>query len=115
MKGLVLHSISAIVLATAIAPAAFAQTQALNPAAHQMMAVSQTTPFNLAYLAYRGYLAGIPSNDRFLDEVASGRLMAKDIVAQAVTDGRVSPETLQNETYLAALQSQLQQFNRHDD
>ena len=115
MKSLVLHTISAIVLAATIAPAASAQTQALNRATYQMTTVSQTTPFNLAYLAYRGYLTGIPSSDRFLDDLASGKLMAKDIVAQAVTERRVSAETLQNEAYLAALQSQLQQFQRHDD
>jgi hypothetical protein len=112
MKGLIINGLSALMLSAAIAPATIAQTPAPAPATQPMQVTVQTEPTDLAYLAYRGYLSGIPSGDRFIDELVSGRLMAKDIVEQAISEHRVTEDTRMNATYLSALQGELDQFPR---
>ena len=78
---------------------------------------SQITPFNLAYLAYRGYLhnAGIPSGDILISAHQSGRVTAKDIVQSAVKTNQLPQQTLSDQGYLNALEEQLSELTADRD
>ncbi|HIK31931.1 MAG TPA: hypothetical protein IGS17_18150 [Oscillatoriales cyanobacterium M59_W2019_021] len=85
--------------------------------------IYQTTPFDLAYLAYRGELEayGIPGYDHLLSALRSGRIDAEEIVDRAVAAGRVSADTagdtpsgsrLRDRQYVAALEGMLEDLLR---
>ena len=50
---------------------------------------------------------GIPSNGAFLSAVSRGKITAKDLVESAIASGRLSPETINNRTYLNNVKVQL--------
>jgi hypothetical protein len=79
-------------------------------ATHSTTAIHQTTPFNLAYLAYRGNLAayGIPSYNALVFALRSGQLDADKIVDQAVAAHLVTPETADDREYVSAVEGMLQ-------
>lgn len=61
----------------------------------------RTSPFELTYLAYNGYLEdqGIESYAVLLQNFDYGDTDAEDIVAAGVNSGRLSPLALQDEGY----------------
>lgn len=69
----------------------------------------QPTPFNLAYLAYRGYFheQGIPGYSLLISAHRAGRISAEDVMRSAVAANRLSPETLSDTSYLRAVETQL--------
>lgn len=87
-----------------------AAPQAQGMAIHSTPAIHQTTPFNLAYLAYRGDLAayGIPSYNALVFALRSGQLDADEIVDQAVAAHLVTPETADDREYVSAVEGMLQ-------
>lgn len=107
--------LTTLLLCAAILPAA-AQSQAaptsLNPYAANQHRANQIRPFNLAYLAYQGYLKdqGIPSNGVLIDAIASGSITAQDIIQAAVKTNRLPEQTLNDQGYRHNLEDQLQEF-----
>jgi hypothetical protein len=84
----------------------------LSPNAVNEPKVNQLRPFNLAYLAYQGYLKdqGIPSNAALISAVASGRITAEDIIQAAVKTNRLPERMLKDQGYRNNLEDQLQGF-----
>jgi hypothetical protein len=84
----------------------------LNPYAVNQHPVTQASPFNLAYLAYRGYLKdqGIPSAGALVDEIVSGTVTAQDVMQAAVKANRLPEEMLNDRGYRSALEDQLHEF-----
>jgi hypothetical protein len=113
------HSISTLLttllLSAAILPAAAQSKTAptsLNPYAANQPSANQLKPFNLAYLAYQGFLKdqGIPSNSALIDAIAFGRITAQDIIQAAVKANRLPEQTLSDRGYRHNLEEQLQGF-----
>ena len=111
------HSISTLLttllLSAAILPAAAQSKTAptsLNPYAANQPSANQLKPFNLAYLAYQGFLKdqGIPSNSALIDAIAFGRITAQDIIQAAVKANRLPEQTLSDRGYRHNLEDQLQ-------
>jgi hypothetical protein len=70
---------------------------------------SSLTPVNLVFLARNGYFQKqqIPSNAGLKTAVKSGRVQAKDIVKAAIAEDRLSPETLNDRSYINSVASNL--------
>ncbi len=111
MQRVILGSLSFLLMSTAIAPALRAQTTAVNPTTLGSTPnyINQTTPFNLAYLAYRGYFKeqGIPSYDALIMAYRTGQISVEDIVQSAVKANRVSDRVLTDQNYLNAVEALL--------
>lgn len=69
----------------------------------------QTTPFELSYLAYTGYLeeAGIDSYAALLQNLRTGETEAADVIAAGVDAGRLSPTAAEDEEYERLVQFSL--------
>lgn len=111
MKRLMLGVVSVLLTSAAIAPMASAEPVAANRTITGTTSTFtyQTSPYDLVYLAYRGYFAaqGIPSNNSFLSAYRFGRLSALDIVKSGVEVGRIAPERLSDRNYIHAVEFQL--------
>ncbi len=107
--------LTTLLLSAAILPAA-AQSQttptSLNPYAANQPSANQLMPFNLAYLAYQGFLKdqGIPDSGVLIDAIASGTITAQDIIQAAVKANRLPEQTLSDRGYRHNLEEQLQGF-----
>ncbi|MFN6474710.1 hypothetical protein [Nostoc sp. DedQUE07] len=90
--------LTTLLLFAAILPAA-AQTQtaptSFNPYMAKQPSTNQLNSFNLATLAYQGYLKdqGIPSNGALMSAIASGTIAAQDIIQAAVKANRLPKNT----------------------
>jgi hypothetical protein len=101
-----LRSISIATLLISIAilpPIAQAQTSSKTYTGQQV------SPFNLAYLAYQGYLTdlGIPSDSELLNAISVGKISAQDIIKAAIKANRLSNQTLSDSGYRDNLDQQL--------
>jgi hypothetical protein len=112
MKRLLFASLSTLVLAIA-APAYSQEISTVNQNPNRN--VIEITPFNLVYRGYQGYFSeqGIPSNGAFIAAVHSGKIQASDLVKVAIQQGRLSPETSNNQSYLHAVETQLDELDRN--
>jgi glutamine cyclotransferase len=112
MKRLLIATLSTLVLAAAT-PAYSQEVSATNQNLHRN--VIEITPFNLVYHGYQGYFQkqGIPSSGAFVAAVRSGKVHAGDLVKVAIQQGRLSPETLNDQSYLNAVQTQLNDLDRN--
>jgi hypothetical protein len=88
-----------------------AQTS-FNPYLANQPASNPLSPFNLAYLAYRGYLKdqGIPNSDGLVNALQSKTVTAQDVMQAAVNANRLPKETLSDQGYRSALEDLLQGF-----
>jgi hypothetical protein len=70
---------------------------------------NQLSPFNLAYLAYQGYLKaqGIPSNSALVNAIAAGTVTAQDVIQAAVQANRLPEQALSDQDYRRNLEDQL--------
>ncbi len=104
MKGLIIGSLSLLLISTATAPEVRAETRVFNPgvAGSTGSYIPQITPFNLVNLAYQGYLKdqGIPSYSLLSRYYLDQKISALDIVRSAVKAKRLPEETLTNKQYL---------------
>lgn len=109
MKRLIIGGISALMLASAHAPAATAQKTALTSTTVRSTITRALTPFNLVSLANQGYFKnqGIPSSGALVAAHRAGRVSAEDIVKSAVATNRLSPQVLNDQRYLSAVKAQL--------
>ena len=109
--------LTTLLLFTAILPAA-AQTKtaptSFNPYVAKQLSTNQLNSFNLATLAYQGYLKdqGIPSNGALMSAIASGVITAQDIIQAAVKANRLPEQTLLDRGYRHNLEDQLQGFTQ---
>ena len=107
--------LTTLLLSAAILPAvAEAQTAptSFNPYAANQPSGNQLKPFNLAYLAYQGYLKdqNIPSSGALMSALASGTITSQDIIQAAVKANRLPEQALSDQGYRHNLEDQLQGF-----
>lgn len=109
MQRLLIASLSTLVFAAAT-PAYAREITTANPNPNLV----EITPFNLVQRGYQGYFqAEIRSNGAFSTAVNSGKIKAKDLVQSAIASGRLSPDKLNDKSYLRAVQIQLDNFNHN--
>ncbi|MBE9106229.1 hypothetical protein IQ229_15185 [Nostoc cf. edaphicum LEGE 07299] len=74
-------------------------------------------PFNIAFLAYQGYLKeqGIPSGGTLLFKYQTGYLTAKDVVQAAIRANKLSAEVLNDRSYVNAVELQMTSFGDIND
>ncbi|MEH2269347.1 MAG: hypothetical protein V7K68_13080 [Nostoc sp.] len=74
-------------------------------------------PFNIAFLAYQGYLKeqGIPSGGTLLFRYQSGNLTAKDVVQAAVRANKVPAQVLNDPSYVNAVELQMTSLGNTND
>lgn len=115
MKRSISTLLTTVLLSAAMLPAAaHAQTTraiqtSFNPHMTNSTSANSVSPFDLAYLAYRGYLKdqGIPCNSALLDAIATGTVTAQDIMQAAVKTNRLPEQTLSDRGYRWALAGEL--------
>jgi hypothetical protein len=98
MKPIFVNCLSAIVILSGFTSIAGAKTSQI-----------QTTPIDLVFLARNGYFQEqqIPSNAGLKAAVKSGRVKAEDIVKAAIAKNRLSPETINDRSYISSVASNL--------
>ncbi len=111
MKGLIISSLSLLIVSTATAPAVHAEKTVFNPAVTSRTDsnIPHITPFNLVNLAYHGYLKdqGIPSYSVLRTAYFEDKISAVDIVRSAVAARRLPKEALSDKQYLNSVAQQL--------
>jgi hypothetical protein len=117
MKRFMSAVLSTLVISVASSSAVRAQSEtvdssALNPTMTSNPS-SQITPFDLAFLAYRGYLQaeGIPSGQLLVTQIQVGNVSAETVVQAAIKAHRLSEQMLTDQGYLHALEGQLNAFS----
>lgn len=102
---------------TTVSPAALAGEVAA--ASKGNATVPEIEPFNLVHRAYSGHFSqqGIPGFTGLATAYRSGEIEAQDLVQIAINQGRLSEDTLNDESYLNAVAFQLRnlRFNGSDD
>lgn len=70
-------------------------------------------PVTLVQLAYQGYFAdqGIPSHAALKTAIASGKVDAETLVRSAISKGRLSANTINDDGYLNIVRTQLENLN----
>lgn len=113
MRRLIFGSLSFLFLLAMSMPALQAQTTSGNPsdapAPSAPSSNAEVSPFDLVRLAYQGFLKeqDIPSGDSFLTAYHTRDVTAEDIVKAAIQANRLSPRFLNDSTYIADVESQL--------
>ena len=107
MKRTLFATLSALALSLTTAPAFAGSTVAVN--SQSVNNIVEITPFNLVGRGYQGSFTdrGIPGYGSFVKAAKGGRITAKDLVEAAIADGRLSPETINNQGYLKNVTSHL--------
>ncbi|MEH2289339.1 hypothetical protein [Nostoc sp.] len=74
-------------------------------------------PFNIAFLAYQGYLKnqGIPSGGTLLFKYQTGYLTAKDVVQAAIRANKLPAQILNDQSYVNAVELQMRAFGDIND
>ncbi|RCJ34308.1 hypothetical protein A6769_22880 [Nostoc punctiforme NIES-2108] len=74
-------------------------------------------PFNIAFLAYQGYLKeqGIPSGGTLLFKYQTGYLTAKDVVQAAIRANKLPAKVLNDQGYVNAVELQMKSFGDTND
>lgn len=114
MKGLRVVTSSLLTLGLALAsPVALAGEIAAVSANENNREIK---PFNLVHRAYSGHFSeqGIPGFQGLVTAYESGQLDAEDLVQTAIDQGRLSPDTLEDQGYLHTVRSQLQHLELDD-
>ena len=105
MKGLIIGSLSLLLISTCTATEVRAEKTVFNPAVAGSTDsnIPQITPFNLVNLAHQGYLKdqGIPSYGVLSRDYLDQKISALDIVRSAVKAKRLPEQALSNKQYLS--------------
>lgn len=82
----------------------------------QSKVARQLSPFNLAYMAYQGWFTneGVPSASQLIRDYKNGRISAVEVANAAVQTNRLSADTLNDDSYLASLETQLKALSQPD-
>ncbi|MEH2110048.1 hypothetical protein [Nostoc sp.] len=119
MKLTTLFNSAFIIASIAFAPGiAGAQTANTNNGDGQINTDAKyLQPFNIAFLAYQGYLKeqGIPSGGTLLFRYQSGSLTAKDVVQAAVRANKVPAQVLNDPSYLNTVDLQMTSLSNTND
>jgi hypothetical protein len=101
---LIVALMPAMVKAQTTLPPIMANTIVANPPP-----VIPPNPFNLAHLAYEGYLKdeGIPNAAALLDALASGAITVQDILQAALKANLIPSQTFSDQRYRNNLEDQL--------
>ena len=101
-------TLSGLVLFSAIMAAPQAIAQELNDSSANYD-VRRTEAFNLVSSAYRGDFEdqGIEGYNVLITEYEAGNLTGEDIVKAAIEAGDLSPSAMEDDSYVAAVDSQL--------
>ncbi|OUL35137.1 hypothetical protein BV372_12360 [Nostoc sp. T09] len=77
--------------------------------------ISYLKPFNVVFLAYQGNLKeqGIPSGSTLVSQYQTRNLTALDVVKAAVKAHKIPSQVLNDQSYLYAVELQLQSFNNN--
>jgi hypothetical protein len=96
-----LLSIAALILTSQVAIA--------NPNINRNHA-SNIQPFHLVRLGYQGYFQdrGIPSYSAFQAAIQNRRVTATKLIESAIEKGRLSPDALNDQDYIDAVEVQLE-------
>lgn len=111
MKRLLIAALSTLTVA-AITPA---QAQEMTAYKQNMtQTIQQVTPFNLVKLGYQGYFRqqGLSSYGAFVSAVRTGKIKAEDLVKSGIARSRLTPETVNNQSYLHNVRVQLEGLKR---
>ena len=113
MKRLLTGTVFTILLATN-STAAFAGEVAVNSANASVN--RDIKPFNLVHRAYSGHFSeqGVPGFNGLATAYQSGQIEAEDLVQTAIEQGRLSPEMLEDQGYINAVDFQLQDLRDRD-
>lgn len=127
MKRLSAGTISALLLAGAIAPAAMAdpdqsnyQAQSSQPSGSMdigaVPTMEEVSPFDLAYFTYYGGMEdyGIDGGTFLVQDYRDGEITAEDIVQTAVENEFVEEEALDNPLYVESVNDFLRMFETTD-
>ncbi|MBE9101023.1 hypothetical protein [Vacuolonema iberomarrocanum] len=84
-------------------------TTAFAPVAEAAEMTKTLTPFQVTSLAYRGSLseAGIPGYGSLESGIATGDIVAEDVIEAAIASGRLSAEVLDNSAFVSSVDNQL--------
>ncbi len=95
-----------LALVLGVPTATYAETT--QPAAVKA-STSEISAFDLAFLAYRGYLRdqGVPGYGTLTTAHRAGRISAKDVVRAAIKQNRVSEQKLSDRAYLNDIDANL--------
>ena len=113
MKRLVISTLSALALSSLVAPA-FASEIAIAKGKTNSN-INEITPFNLVSGSYQGRFTnqGIPAFHAFLQAVRTERIEAEDLVQSAIAAGRLSENTLNDSSYLNAVDALLDDLDKN--
>ncbi|NJM89496.1 MAG: hypothetical protein HC847_22400 [Hydrococcus sp. RU_2_2] len=105
-----LPSIAALILASEVAIGQSPRYAIANPNINLRNQVENTRPFNLVHLGYQGYFQddGIPSNGAFRTAIKHRLVTAETLIESAIKKGRLSPDALNNQDYVDAVEVQLE-------
>ena len=92
-------ALSLVIVTSAMAPVTEAPT----------IAEAQLTPFEVTSLAYRGSFdeAGIPGYGALESGIATGTIVAEDVIEAAIASGQLSAEALENSAFISSVDNQL--------
>jgi hypothetical protein len=110
MKRIILGSLPILMMASTIMPlSAQAQVSVAAPPANAETLGMAVTPFNLVFLAYQGFFEseGIPKFNGLIDGYEEGSVTPENLIEVAIKMRRLTPETLNNRTYISSVNHQL--------
>lgn len=115
MKGLLVGSLSALLLSTVSIGAAHAEQAAYNPAVSNRTSAyeAQVSPVKLVLLGYKGEFesSGIPGYEQFQYALINKQITAQDLVRGAVNSRLLPPQALTDKQLLKDVDSQLFNFS----
>ncbi|MEO1208322.1 MAG: hypothetical protein AAFX78_02155 [Cyanobacteria bacterium J06638_20] len=93
-------ALSLVIATTAFAPVAEAAE----------MTKTELSPFQVSSLAYRGSFddAGIPGYGALESGIATGDIVAEDVIEAAIASGRLSADALEDSTFVSSVDNQLE-------
>lgn len=114
MKFALLGSLPALVLSCAFTPYANAMPSVAGSSLSGMASTvqkstEQTTPFELVFLAWHGYLRpqGVPSAGKLDWEYQAGDITAEELIKAGIQADRVASGTLNDKAYINAVDAEL--------
>ena len=115
MERLLLAAVGTILIATTATPPALANKTAANSNVTQNQVQKNITPFNLVSFAYRGGFKpqGVSGYHSLLTAIRFGEVSGKELVKHGIDTGRLSAQTINDTSYVSAVDSQLQQLSRN--
>ena len=113
MKTSILVSLSALALFLVATPT-LAQEISQNSQT-STGSIVEITPFDLVYGAYQGDFTNseIPGYANFITAVNTGKVKAEDLVEEAISLGRLTPETIDDRGYLNSVDGLLYTLDKN--